>query len=65
MLVARTLGKDHGIPPSPLLMPLCLASQLGGLLTQIGTCTDLLVAALLVNFGLPGTPSVIRQVFSP
>lgn len=51
--VARDLGRQRDIPTSRLLMPISFASQLGGTLTLIGTSTNLLVAGLLVDFGLP------------
>jgi di/tricarboxylate transporter len=51
--VVLGLAKDVGAPPSRLLMPLSFGSQLGGTLTLIGTSTNLIVAALVVELGLP------------
>jgi di/tricarboxylate transporter len=42
-----------GARPSKLFMPLSFASQLGGTLTLIGTSTNLLVAGLVLELGLP------------
>lgn len=47
----RTL-REHA--PSRLLMPMCFAASLGGVLTLVGTSTNLLVNSLLIGQGLPG-----------
>ena len=41
------------ITPSLLLMPLSYAAVLGGVLTAIGTTTNITVSGLLVNAGMP------------
>jgi di/tricarboxylate transporter len=43
----------RGISPSLLLMPLSFAAILGGLITVIGTSTNLVVSGLLVAQGMP------------
>jgi di/tricarboxylate transporter len=40
--------------PSRLLMPMCFAASLGGILTLVGTSTNLLVNSLMIGQGLPG-----------
>jgi di/tricarboxylate transporter len=40
--------------PSRLLMPMCFAASLGGILTLVGTSTNLLVNSLMIGRGLPG-----------
>ena len=40
--------------PSRLLMPMCFAASLGGILTLIGTSTNLLVNSLLIGQGMTG-----------
>jgi len=47
------LTRAMGAAPSRLLMPLSFASQLGGTLTLIGTSTNLLVAGLALELGVP------------
>lgn len=47
------LARKMGAQPSRLLMPLSFASQMGGTLTLIGTSTNLLVAGLVLDLGLP------------
>jgi di/tricarboxylate transporter len=47
----RTL-RSHA--PSRLLLPMCFAASLGGILTLIGTSTNLLVNSLLIGQGMPG-----------
>jgi di/tricarboxylate transporter len=55
-VVASLLGplrltRQH--PPSRLLLPMCYAASLGGILTLVGTSTNLLVNSLMVGRGLP------------
>ena len=40
-------------PPSRLLLPMCYAASLGGILTLVGTSTNLLVNSLMVGRGMP------------
>lgn len=40
--------------PSRLLMPMCFAASLGGILTLVGTSTNLLVNSLMIGRGMPG-----------
>jgi di/tricarboxylate transporter len=47
------LSRKTGAHPSRLLMPISFGSQMGGTLTLIGTSTNLLVAGMLVELGLP------------
>lgn len=51
--VVLGFARRSGIPSSRLLMPVSFGSQLGGTLTLIGTSTNLLVASLVVDLGLP------------
>jgi di/tricarboxylate transporter len=56
-VVASLLGplrqsRQHA--PSRLLLPMCYAASLGGILTLVGTSTNLLVNGLMVGRGLPG-----------
>lgn len=53
ILLPVLLGASQqvGVAPSRLLMPLSFASQLGGMLTLIGTSTNLLVAGLMLDLG--------------
>ncbi len=46
-------GRRIGVSPSKLLMPLSYATVLGGMLTTIGTSTNLVVVGLLVQAGYP------------
>jgi di/tricarboxylate transporter len=43
----------HGVSPSRFLMPLSFATILGGVVTVIGTSTNLVVSGLLVTHGRP------------
>lgn len=54
VLLPVVLGaaRSTGTAPSRLLMPLSFASQMGGSLTLIGTSTNLLVAAIVIDLGL-------------
>jgi di/tricarboxylate transporter len=47
------LARERGIPASRLFMPVSFASQMGGTLTLVGTSTNLLVAGLVLELGLP------------
>lgn len=47
------LARELEIPASRLLMPVSFASQMGGTITLIGTSTNLLVAGLILELGLP------------
>ncbi|MBI3141897.1 MAG: SLC13 family permease [Bacteroidetes bacterium] len=47
-------GKDRGVSPSKLLIPLSYAAILGGTLTLIGTSTNLVVNGLAQEYGLEG-----------
>ncbi len=51
--VVLGLCREMGAAPSRFLMPISFASQLGGTLTLIGTSTNLLIAGLVVDLGLP------------
>jgi di/tricarboxylate transporter len=56
-VVASLLGplrmaRQH--PPSRLLMPMCFAASLGGILTLVGTSTNLLMNSLMVGRGMEG-----------
>ena len=55
-MVASLLGplrltRQHA--PSRLLLPMCYAASLGGILTLVGTSTNLLVNSLMVGRGMP------------
>ena len=51
--VLMGLARDRGIPASRLFMPVSFASQMGGTLTLVGTSTNLLVAGLVLELGMP------------
>jgi di/tricarboxylate transporter len=56
-VVASLLGplrQTRRHPPSRLLLPMCYAASLGGILTLVGTSTNLLVNSLMVGRNLPG-----------
>lgn len=46
-----TLAREHRRPPSKLLMPLSFFSQLAGVITLIGTSTNVLASALSTSEG--------------
>ncbi|PSQ88212.1 MAG: SLC13 family permease [Bacteroidetes bacterium QS_8_64_10] len=47
-------GREHGIAPSRLLMPLSFASIVGGMTTLIGTSTNLIVSGMMEAEGYAG-----------
>lgn len=47
----RDWGRKHGVPVSKLLMPLSWAAILGGMVTLIGTSTNLIVNGMVVGSG--------------
>jgi di/tricarboxylate transporter len=47
------LTRKIGLSPSRLFMPISFGSQMGGTLTLIGTSTNLVVAGLVLELGLP------------
>lgn len=54
-VVASLLGplrQSRAHAPSRLLMPMCFAASLGGVLTLIGTSTNLLVNSLMIGQGM-------------
>jgi di/tricarboxylate transporter len=51
--VAMIVCREAGISPSRLLLPLAIASRLGGALTLIGKPANLIVSSLLVQAGHP------------
>ncbi len=51
MPVVADWGRRLGISPSKLLLPLSYATVLGGMLTMIGTSTNLVVSGLLTQAG--------------
>jgi di/tricarboxylate transporter len=51
LLVAVTL--KAGVSPSGILMPIGLATIVGGMATTIGTSTNLLVVGIAVDMGMP------------
>ncbi len=56
-VVASLLGplrQSRRHSPSRLLLPMCYAASLGGILTLVGTSTNLLVSSLLVGRNMPG-----------
>ena len=47
-------ARRNGLPPTQLLIPLSYAAILGGMLTLVGTSTNIIVHGLLLAEGLPG-----------
>ncbi len=54
MPMVLTICKEHRRAPSKLLMPLSFAVQLGGVVTLIGTSTNVLASSLMEGAGLGG-----------
>ncbi|WP_062515648.1 SLC13 family permease [Halobacillus sp. KGW1] len=52
--IVREWCADHNISPSKFLIPLSYASILGGILTLMGTSTNLVVHGLLLERGMEG-----------
>lgn len=46
--------ENHGIAPSKFLIPLSYATILGGMITLMGTSTNLVIHGLMLDFGLEG-----------
>lgn len=44
----------HNLAPSKLLIPLSYAAIVGGMITLIGTSTNLVISGLMIQAGLPG-----------
>ncbi len=51
--VLLSVARKINVAPSRILMPLSFSSQLGGTLTLVGSSTNLVVAGMLVQLGLP------------
>ncbi|MEB3103757.1 SLC13 family permease [Ferviditalea candida] len=47
-------SRDHHISPSKLLLPLSYAAIFGGMITLIGTATNLVVHGLMLDYGMRG-----------
>ena len=56
-LLALQWGKNVGVSPAQLLVPLSFASILGGTCTLIGTSTNLVVAGLYNDY-FPDEPQM-------
>lgn len=52
--VVVRMTREHGRPPSKLLIPLSYAAQLAGVVTLIGTSTNILASSLADGAGLGG-----------
>lgn len=52
--VVLSLAREAGVPAARLLLPVAVASLIGGMLTLIGTPPNLVVSRALVDAGLPG-----------
>lgn len=52
--IIRKWCADRGISPSKFLIPLSYATILGGMLTLMGTSTNLVVHGLMLDFGMEG-----------
>jgi di/tricarboxylate transporter len=55
-VVASLIGPLRGAaahPPSRLLLPMCYAASIGGILTLVGTSTNLLVNSFMIGRGMP------------
>lgn len=50
----RKWCRDHGISPSKFLIPLSFATIMGGMMTLMGTSTNLVVHGYLINHGDEG-----------
>jgi di/tricarboxylate transporter len=52
--IIRKWCEDHGLSPSKFLIPLSYSTILGGMITLIGTSTNLVVHGLLLDNGFKG-----------
>lgn len=50
----RRWARQHGVAPKRLLIPVSYAAILGGVCTLIGTSTNLVVAGMMRDVGMPG-----------
>jgi len=50
--ITMGIARDAGVSPGRLLMPLSFASMFGGVCTQIGTSTNILVSSIAERHGL-------------
>jgi di/tricarboxylate transporter len=51
--IMAALAKQMGVSVSKVMIPLSFASILGGMVTLIGSSTNLLVSGVLKDMGLP------------
>lgn len=52
--IIKTWCQSHGIAPSKFLIPLSYVTILGGMITLMGTSTNLVIHGLMIDFGLEG-----------
>lgn len=52
--ILKTWCENHGIAPSKYLIPLSYVTILGGMITLMGTSTNLVVHGLMLDYGLKG-----------
>ncbi|UFT98046.1 SLC13 family permease [Radiobacillus kanasensis] len=62
--IVRKWCMDHNISPSKFLIPLSFASILGGLLTLMGTSTNLVIHGLMLERGLEGYSLFTLTIYS-
>ena len=55
------IAHEGGTSPSKLLMPLSYASMFGGMLTLIGTSTNILASEVAADLGVPNAPFSMFQ----
>ncbi|HLQ70751.1 MAG TPA: SLC13 family permease, partial [Bacillota bacterium] len=52
--IIKTWCEDHGIAPSKFLIPLSYVTILGGMITLMGSSTNLVVHGMMLDYGLEG-----------